>query len=244
MVQGGASYAASVGKLNIHGGAMEISALKDKLGDETFQELESFITTLTAQRDDARRESIVGRKGLQGQVKELTAWQEKLMDKLGIETPEQVDDLPENMSGQVDAVRQLETKIKRLERSIQETTADRDGWVEKHRGAQRKAVLADALSKHDFVDRDVIEAFVSSRLAWEDDELIFKGEDGTPMSVTDGITAIAKAKPQLLRAPGARGAGVPNDSGKGGKTITRAQYDAMSADEKTAHVNDGGSITD
>ena len=43
---------------------MDISKLKDKLGDETFAELERHIGDLTGQRDTARTESINGRKKL------------------------------------------------------------------------------------------------------------------------------------------------------------------------------------
>jgi hypothetical protein len=192
---------------------MDITKLKGRLEDATFEELSKFVGDLTEQRDAARKESIDGRKAKDATIKELKSWQDKALEKLGLESPEGIEDL--NIQGQADAAKQFEAKVRKLERDLETATKERDALFAQNREVTKTATLSKALGAHEFVDRDVVETFVSTRLEWEGDELIFKGEGGKVLSVADGVAEIVKAKPGLLKVPGDTGAGVPN-SGTGG----------------------------
>ena len=192
---------------------MDITKLKGKLDDATFDELSKYVTDLTEARDAARKESIDGRKAKDATIKELKTWQDKAVEKLGLESPEGIEDL--NIQGQADAAKQFEAKVRKLERDLDAATKERNTLFTQNREASKSATLSKALGAHEFVDRDVVEAFISARLEWDGDELIYKGEGGKPLSVTDGVAELVKAKPSLLKVPGDTGAGVPNN-GTGG----------------------------
>jgi hypothetical protein len=193
---------------------MDITKLKGKqLDDATFEELSKYVTDLAEARDAARKESIDGRKAKDATIKDLKAWQEKAVEKLGLESPEGIEDL--NIQGQAEAAKQFEAKVRKLERDLEAATKERDALFAKNRDATKEAILSKALGAHEFVDRDVVEAFISARLEWDGDELNYKGEGGKILSVTDGVAELVKTKPSLLKVPGDTGAGVPNN-GTGG----------------------------
>lgn len=223
---------------------MDITKLKGKLDDATFEELSKFVTDLTEARDAARKESIDGRKAKDATIKDLKAWQEKAVEKLGLESPEGIEDL--NIQGQAEAAKQFEAKVRKLERDLEAATKERDALFTKNREATKEAILSKALGAHEFVDRDVVATFISTRLEWDGDELLYKGEGGKVLSVTDGVAELVKVKPSLLKAQGDQGAGVPNNGTGGGqvKTITRAQYDQMTPEARAEHFTAGGKLTD
>lgn len=193
---------------------MDITKLKGKqLDDATFEELSKFVTDLTEARDAARKESIDGRKAKDATIKDLKAWQEKAVEKLGLESPEGIEDL--NIQGQAEAAKQFEAKVRKLERDLEAATKERDALFTKNREATKEAILSQALGAHEFVDRDVVASFISARLEWDGDELNYKGEGGKILSVTDGVAELVKTKPSLLKVPGEKGANVPNN-GTGG----------------------------
>jgi len=97
---------------------MNIEELKEALGDK-YDGLKSYVDDLIAQREAARNESINGRKTLKARVNELEALQTKLFDKLGVETVEDIESLPDG-KGQAEAMKQFEAKVKRLERELAE----------------------------------------------------------------------------------------------------------------------------
>lgn len=189
---------------------MDLEKLKGKLDDGTLSELTGFIKNLTEQRDTARTESIDGRKGLQKKVETLSNKLAIAVEKLGLDSADDIENLPD-IKGQAEAMKQVEAKLKRLERELEAATKDRDGLAAKHKDMTRKAILTEALGSHDFLDRDVVEAYISARLEWEGDEIVYRGEGGKALSVKDGVAEIAKAKPGLLRAQGDQGAGVPGN---------------------------------
>lgn len=193
---------------------MDIAALKEKLAEDQFDALEQHLSALTAQRDAAVKESINGRKSLKAKIDELTTLSGRLMEKLGIDSADGLDDLPD-MKGQADVARQFDVKLKRLERQLADVSGERDAAVGKFRSALQKAALASALSKHEFIDRDVIEQFISSRLVWEGDDLMFKADDEKMVSIDDGVAGVAKVKPHLLKSAGAGGSGYRPSAGRG-----------------------------
>ncbi len=225
---------------------MDIEILKEALGDEKFAALKTYVDDLTGQRDAARNESITGRKKLKTDLEAAQSLATKAMEKLGIDSAEELDALPD-AKGPVDALRQVQTSLKRSERERDEARALAEDATGKHKASLQKAAIAEALGGHEFIARDIVETFVSGRLAWEGDDLLFKTDDGKLVPVKDGVAGIAKTRPELLKPTGAGGAGVRQSNAGGGataKTITRAQYAAMSVEDRAAQKWSDVVITD
>lgn len=220
---------------------MELAALKEKLGDETFAELETYVGDLEGQRDQARNESISGRKGMKTKLEALETNQTILLERLGIESIEDVDDLPD-VAGMAEAGKQYEAKVKRLERLLGESEKAKDEISGKYIGSKKEGILAKALGAHEFVANDMVADHISNKLVWEGDDLLFKTEDGNLVSVKDGVAGIAKARPELLKPTGAGGAGVRsgNAGGNAGQTtMTRAEFEAMTPAKRVEAAKDG-----
>lgn len=224
---------------------MDITALKEKLGDETFTKLQTYVNDLVGQRDAARKESIDGRKGKDTKITELTARVEALAERLGVEPDADLETLPD-AKGLAEASKQVEAKLKKMQRDLDAANQQRDEALGKFRGSLQKASIAEAMAGHEFLDREVVESFVSQRLKWEGDDLLYTSGDGKTIPVKDGVAELAKSRPQLLKASGTGGAGVrqSNAGSGGGKTMTRAQFDAASPAERMAHAKAGGSVVD
>lgn len=208
---------------------MDLAALKEKLGDETFSQLETYVNDLTGQRDQARNESITGRKTLKSQVEQLTAQQAALMDRLGIESLDDLDNLPD-VKGAADAAKQYEAKLKRAERERDAALAARDEVNGKYLDSKKSAILAEALGSHEFLAKDVVTSFISNRLQWEGEDLLYRTDDGNLVTVKDGVAGVAKTRPELLKSAGTGGAGVRSSnagSGAGQISMTRAEFEAL-----------------
>lgn len=224
---------------------MDIHSLKDALGDEKFSALQTYIGDLTGQRDTARNESIVGRKGLQAKVTAAEAAQATMMEKLGISSLDDLESLPD-VKGMADAAKQLDARIKRAERERDEAKQLAQETNGKYRGSLQKAAVAEALGGHDFVARDIVETYVSQRLVWEGDELFFKSDDGKLIPPKDGVAGIAKTRPELLKAHGAGGAGVRQGNaggGTGARTMTRAEFEALPPMQRVEQAKAGITLT-
>ena len=208
---------------------MDLEALKEKLGDETFAELETYVGDLVGQKDQARNESISGRKTLKAQVEQLKSEQSSLMDRLGVESLDDLEDLPD-AKGAADAARQYEAKLKRAERDRDNAIAASEEASKKYMDSKKSGVLAGALNEHEFLAKDVVSTFISNRLVWEGEDLLYKQDDGNLVSVKDGVASVAKTRPELLKPTGAGGAGVrsTNARGDGGQlTMTRSEFEAL-----------------
>lgn len=226
---------------------MNIEDLKGKqLDDETFTKLTQYVQGLIGQRDEARQESINGRRTIKTRLEAAEGGITKLLEKLGVESIEEADALPDS-KGQAEAAKQLEARIKRMERDLSNAARERDEAVGKYRGSMLKAVVADAIGAHDFVARDLVESYIGSRVTLEGDEVLFKAEDGKLISVRDGVSGFAKARPELLKATGTGGAGVrPSNAGSGNgaqKTMTRAEFDALPPVQKVELSKQGVQLT-
>ena len=117
---------------------MDIDALKDKLGDETFAKLKAHVDDLTGQRDAARNESINKRKALQTENETLKAFKSKALEKLGVDSDEDLDALPD-AKGQADAAKQFEAKLKKAERERDEAKAAAEAVAGQLRGSRGRA---------------------------------------------------------------------------------------------------------
>ena len=209
---------------------MDLEQFREKLGDEMFTELENHVSDLVGQRDAARNESIAGRKGLKEKVSTYEAQISEMLEKLGLESFDDVENLPD-VTGTAEANKQQEAKLKRLERQLaeaQEVAKAADG---KYRSARKDSLIANALSGHDFVANDVVSTYIDNRLVWEDDDLLFKQDDGKLVAVKDGVAAFAKSRPELVKAQGAGGAGVRSNNARGTEgqqlSMTRAEFEAL-----------------
>lgn len=194
---------------------MDIEQLKEALGDEKFTALKTYVDDLTGQRDAARNESITGRKTLKAKLDEATAAQARLLEKLGVESLEDLDSLPD-AKGQAEAVKQYEARMKKLEREKAELEASKQEVDGKYRDSLKRSAVADAMGGFEFVARDLVETYVSQRLAWEGDQLLFKSDDGKLLSVKDGITGLAKSRPELLKPTGTGGSDMRSHNAGGG----------------------------
>jgi len=223
---------------------MDIEALKEKLGDETFAKLKAHVDDLTGQRDSARAESIDGRKKMKADLEALRSSQSKLLEKLGVDSLDDVETLPD-AKGMAEATKQYEARIKRLEREKAEATERATAADTKFRDSLKRAAVSEALGGHEFVDREVVESFVSQRLQWEGDDLFFKDEGGKLLPVKDGVAGIAKTRPGLLKPTGAGGAGVRQSNAGGGgsgKTMTRSEFDKADHVQRAEFAKAGGKV--
>lgn len=187
---------------------MDITKLKTALGDETFAELHEYVTTLTEQRDAARKESIDKRKSLQAKVTELESASAAMMDKLGIASLDELDGL-EGKPAVAEIERQYQARLKRMEADLKAQharTAEIEGrWKEERTNAAINAALA----KHPFVNAEDASVLLRHRMVVEGDEISFKTDEGHMVSVDEGAAWVAKTRPHLVRAQGAGGSGMP-----------------------------------
>ena len=220
---------------------MDLEALKEALGDETFSELETYVSDLEGQRDQARNESISGRKGLKGKLEALETNQTTLLERLGIESVEDIDDLPD-AAGMAEAGKQYEAKLKRMDRQLTDATMARDKIEELFKDSRRDNLVTKAMSSHEFLAPDMVGGFINTNLVWEGDDLLFKTDDGNLVSVKDGVAGIAKARPELLKPTGAGGAGVRsgNAGGNAGQaTMTRSDFEALPPSKQMEAAKNG-----
>ena len=224
---------------------MDLEQFKEALGDEKFAELSTYVSDLEGQRDSARNESISKRKGLQAKVTELENQHAEMLEKLGVES---FDDLGElDVKGAAEAAKQYEAKFKRLERQLGEATERAEKADGLYRSSQKAAALAEAMGGHKFLAKSVVASHIGNSLVWEGDELFYKTDEGNLVSVKDGVAGFAKANPELLEPIGTGGAGVKPSNTRGGgeaKTMTRAEFEAAPPAARMEHVKGGGQIVD
>jgi len=225
---------------------MDIEKLKDTMEEASFSELSEYVSDLKGQRDTARTESISGRKGLKDKVTSLEGQQSSLLERLGIDSIDDIDDLPD-VKGAAEAGKQYEAKLKRMQRDLDEANVKTESATSKLMESQKRIKLGAALASHDWVAKDIMEAFISPRLEWEGDELLYKDDSGSLLSVSDGVAMLAKARPDLLQPTGAGGAGVRSANTRGAgdaKTMTRADFDSASQVQRAAFARNGGKVVE
>jgi hypothetical protein len=221
---------------------MNIENLKAKLADDEFKALSDYIADLTGQRDAARQESIDGRKKLKADVEQLRGIKTKLYEKLGLDDDADLDALPE-VKGQAEAVKQVEAKLKRLERELADANKARGDIENRFKTSRRDAELSKAIAAHEFIDNDLVANFASSRVRFEGDDLFFEAEDGKLVSVADGVKHIAATKPHLLKARGAGGSGHLPSAGSGrASTMSAEDFQALNPAQRMEAAKAGVQI--
>lgn len=215
------------------------------LDDKALDALKASFDEVTAQRDTARRESIDGRKGKDARIKELTDAQEKLFERLGISALDDLDTLPD-AKGQAEALKQYESKIKRLERE-RDDAAKAKGEIEGKFALERKErVIAQSIAKHPFIDADDVRALVSLRVKQEGDDFFYDGGDGKSIAIDDAVAAMAKTKPHLVRpaGSGAGGSGFKPGQKPGAQTMTRTAFESLPPAAKVEASRQGVTLSD
>lgn len=192
---------------------MNIESLKGQtIDDATLAKLTEYVGGLQSRADTAegkartaQAESISGRKGKDAVIS-------KLMEKLGIDSPDDIDSLPD-AKGQAEASKQMEAKLKKMERErLDAVTALQD--VQSKYSADKKALAIDrALSAHQFVDMDDARAIFGGRIKSEGDDLLFDSGDGKMVNLNDGAAWLAKNKTYMVKAPTATGSGFKAGAG-------------------------------
>lgn len=186
----------------------EFNALSDEQKQSEFVKLVGKLSTAT-------QESITGRKTLKAELEAAQTALRSTLDKLGLDDVSELDSLPD-AKGMAEAQKQVEAKLKRLERDLseaQKAATDKDGALKELRADM---ALKEAMSKHQFIDDEIVGMMVKSKLTHDNDQVFFTGDDGAMLSLPDALAGIAKAKPHLLKAPANGGSGfVPNKNGGG-----------------------------
>lgn len=190
---------------------MNLDKFKDKLGDD-FESLREYVNDLQEQRDAARRESIDGRKSLKSKAAEAEATIGRLLEKLGLDSPDDLDNLPD-AKGQAEAVKQLEAKLKRFERERDEAMKARDAVEQRYRDSRKSAAVAQAVSKHAFIDSDVAAMLIERGVRFEGDDMLFEGEGGKLFQLDEAAAWLASSKPHLVKAQGGSGSGYRDGGG-------------------------------
>lgn len=223
---------------------MNLEPLKDRLGAD-YAGLESYVNDLIGQRDAARKESAEGRKTLKTKVENLEALKARLFEKLGLDEDADLDDLPD-AKGQAEAVKQFESRVKRLETELKTKAEALAGLETKHRAARLEVALGQALTAHDFIDREVVADYLARRVDWQDDAPFYQTDKGDLIPLAEGANLLAQTKPHLLKSPGARGSGYNPHSqqGQGRAALKRPEFDALNPAAQVEHLKAGGTVTD
>jgi hypothetical protein len=205
---------------------MDLDALKGKtIDDDTLAAIKAHVgglqtkaETAEAKARDAAKESIEGRKGLKAKL-------ETALQKLGIDSADDLDSLPE-AKGQAEAVKQLEAKLKRIEREA----AEKDSALQALQGevltGKRNQAIAQAVAKHGFIDSDSAATLIGAKVKQEGDDFLFEA-DGKLVSIDDGAAWIAKTKTFLVKPAGGGGGG-SGFNGTGGNGSTANPWDPKS----------------
>ena len=132
-----------------------------------------------------------------------------------------------------DAQLKAQGKLQELSDSHAATAA---AYKTKFEQSAIKAALLSAASEA--VDAATIGELLSGKALCDDNGIVTI--DGKP--VADAIKQLLIDKPFLAKAQGGPGGGAPQNTG-GGKSATRAAFDALPAAERSAFIKNGGTIT-
>lgn len=221
---------------------MNLDDLKEKLGDETHAKLAAYVEDLVGQRDAARKESIDGRKSLKAKVEHLEKLNRSVFDKLGIDSEDELEQLPD-AKGQADAVKQLETQVKRLTRERDEAVTARDDFSARYEKDRRTAAIAQAVAKHGFIDPELASLALERGMRVEGDQILFEADGGKLVPLDEGAAWIAKSKPFMVKASGDTGSGYREGGGNGTRPAAKAPQRKDYTDE-VAYFRDAAAYAD
>lgn len=228
---------------------MEIEKLKDKLGDQ-FEPLKTYVDALITAKESAERASNEGKtkfKKVADERDALRATQDKLFEKLGVDSADEIDSLPDS-KGQADAAKQYEIKIKQLTKQLTDLQTANGELSGKLRDTSLSAQMEKVLSGHDWLDRDTATVLLKNGVVFENDEAFFKTSDGKLISLDEGAKAIAQTKQFLLKSQGTGGSGFTGAGSNGGEskqvTMTRSDFDKLSQFDRSEFAKKGGQVVE
>lgn len=214
---------------------MDLQSLKGKTVDDSLlSQLVEHVDGLVAQRDAARKESIEGRKGKDAKIKEQSERISALSERLGIEPDADLESLPD-ARGQAEAAKQVEAKLKRLEREKAEFEQKFSELSSRYASERQSLAIEKALSSQPFVDMEDARAIFAQRVKAEGDELLFETPEGKLVPLADGAAWLAKTKTHLVRVDGGGGSGFKPAAGGGAGSATKGSFGG-SADERRAAI--------
>lgn len=226
----------------------DLETLKEKLDGETLAALGNHINDLTGSRDAAKRESIEGRKALKEKAESLQSAQNRIFEKLGIESLDDLDTLPDpkSVKGDADAIKQFEAKLKRFERERDDAVKGRDAMVSQMTQAKKQSAIAQAISAGGFFDTKSARFHLESATEQQDDEFMFKTNDGRLIPLSDGAKLIAAEMPHLVnKIPSGTGSGHRDTGGaSAAKTMPKTVFDALRPSERAEAMSKGFAITE
>lgn len=179
---------------------MDLDKLKGKpLDDEAIASIQAHIDGLSEKATQAEAKARKAAKDSGDGAKAIKAERDAAFAKLGIESADELDDMPD-AKGQADAAKQFEKQIKKLQTDL--ATRDKElGEVKALTAAQkRESILTKAISKHSFIDADDAAALLGLRVKQDGEDFLFDSGDGKLVPVEDGAAWLAKTKPHLVKA--------------------------------------------
>lgn len=195
----------------------DLDSLKDKLDSATLDKLKSHVEDLSTRAETAEgkartaaKESIDGRKALKAE-------RDAAFERLGVATLEELEALPD-AKGQADALKQVDAKVKKLERENAELKTASDTATGRLKALQRDATLAAAMDGLKFKHPADVRALLAPRLVEEGEDLLFKTDEGKLVPLKDGAAWFAKTRPDYVEASdaGGKGSGFRGTGGAGG----------------------------
>jgi hypothetical protein len=152
---------------------------------------------------------------------------------------------------------EAQAKLDALKADYDGKLADRDSRLTALMKRQANAELRAELAKAGVIPEglDILAKFAESRIQFNDDGTPkVTTPDGKPMigsgpdhgaTLADLAKELAKTIPHLVADGGKGGGGkLPNNGGTPQKTVTRAEFDAMSQADRAAFAKSGGTVTD
>lgn len=192
---------------------LEAGKLDAETAENLNAEAEELESKLKAARDEsaARRQKL---KDVQAQTEQMSAEKSSILEALGVDPDESIDftALAEKARGKTQADQQLEAKVKRLEKELEKATSERDNSINQYRQTQKQAALSKALSKHEWIDTELVEKVLADRIEVTEDGIYL--DNG--VSLEDGVAQFANEKPHLLKAKGQGGSGYQGSKGEHG----------------------------
>ena len=191
----------------------------------------------------ATNRSRAGKK-LEREAGETRIPDQAALEKLGLDSLDDLDSMPDAKGG--DALRSSTKPRPNAWSGNWPRPPQRGRWPRGNSGTRCGANHRGRAGGHEFIARDVVETFVSNRLTWEGDDLLFKTDDGKLVPVKDGGPGSQNAAraAQTHRRGRRWGSAVERWRRGDGKTITRAQYAAMSVEDRAAQKWSDVVITD
>lgn len=193
---------------------MDLETLKDKLDGETFGALKTYVAGILTKATDAEDKARLARKESEDGRKTLKANLATALEKLGIDSPDELDGLPD-ARGQADKAAQYETQIKRLTRERDEAIKASTDALGQITAAKRDKAIADAVAQHGFIDAESASVLIGARVKQEGDEFMFEA-DGKLLPIKDGAALLARSKPFLVKPAGVGAGSGFTGNGSGG----------------------------